>query len=482
MRQGYLIALLVSLLTLAGTAGAETDSRLRFERIFDLPLVQSLEFASGGEELFVAVEGQLLQWQLDPLRLTHYGPTQILANEMVLGPDQNLYFVGLGRARGSFGQAGSKAVAFARDMVADGAAFEAVDANSNLGISQYSSIAFDSGGNAILASASSYTASPFPRRAELPAKGGLNYPQLRFRCGGVSQLSIFAIDGVDHYLGSTAGQATLEFGRLDLGADRSATGDCFVVEQAEKGQKRKPTFDAVRHAVIDLGDTPFAVDGASKAILVLDPNTNRLSLFRIEPFGDRHFLSRLGALEIDLSKYMPSAAREAVLTDLATDAQGHEIQVSSNAADIVLRFSFDGTGLAHRGQIQMDAPVQRLKMSRDGSAAAIVTGSDLFGGDWRITVIGNPGGLSGRLNLPASFPSVRRLQEQLNAQELPAGSADGILGPQTRAAMAEFLARVGPPSGGAQNPDGAALKLYRSIVTSFPKYLSADLNGVAAAD
>ncbi|MFC6760967.1 hypothetical protein ACFQFQ_18100 [Sulfitobacter porphyrae] len=140
---------------------------------------------------------------------------------MVLGPDQRLYSVGLGSARGSFSQAGSKAVAFGRDEAA-GAAFEVVEANSNLGISQYSSIAFDSGGNAILASASSYTASPFPRREDVQNGDVRKYPQLKFRCGGVSQLSIFAIDGVDHYLASTAGQATLEFGKLDLASERSA--------------------------------------------------------------------------------------------------------------------------------------------------------------------------------------------------------------------------------------------------------------------
>ncbi|APE44606.1 hypothetical protein BOO69_15185 [Sulfitobacter alexandrii] len=481
MRQGHLIFLLVSLLTVARAAWAESENRLRFETIFDLPFVQSLEFAPGGEELFVAMDGQLLQWQLDPLRLTHHRPAQILANEMVLGPDDNLYFVGLGRARGSFGQAGSKAVAFARDKT-EGAAFEAVDTNSNLGISQYSSIAFDSAGNAILASASSYSASPFPRKADLRTDGKRTYPQLRFRCGGVSQLSIFAIDGVDHYLASTAGQATLEFGRLNLGPDQDAGGDCFMVEQMEKGQTRKPTFDAVRHAVIDLGDTPFAVDGARKAIMVLDPNSNRLFLFRIEPFGDRHFLSRIGALEIDLRKYMPPAMQDAVLTDLATDALGREVHVSSNSASVVLRFAFDGTGLVHRGRIATNAPVQRLKMSRDGTAAAVVTGQEPFGGDWRITVIDNPGGLSDWLQIPASFPSVRLIQEQLNARALSAGSPDGILGPQTRAAMAEFLAGEGAVSPEAEKPDAEALALYRSIVSSFPKYLASHREKLAAAD
>jgi len=470
MFQRYLIALSLALLTPAGAAEAQSDSRLRFETIFDLPFVQSLEFAPGGRELFVAVEGHLLQWELDPLNLVHHQNTQVLANEMVLGPDQRLYSVGLGSARGSFSQAGSKAVAFGRDEAA-GAAFEVVEANSNLGISQYSSIAFDSGGNAILASASSYTASPFPRREDVQNGDARKYPQLKFRCGGVSQLSIFAIDGVDHYLASTAGQATLEFGKLDLASERSAAGDCFMVEQMEKGQIRQPTFDAVRHAVIDLGDTPFSTDGASKAIMVLNPNTNKLSLFRIEPFGNTHFLSRLGALELDLGKFMPSGAQDAVLTDIATDAKGREVHVSSTSASVVLRFDFDGTGLNYRGRIATGAPVQRLEMSSDGAAAAIVTGRAPFGGDWRITVIENPAALSDWLQVPASFPSIKALQEQLNAQDLSAGFPDGILGPQTTTAVGDFLSGKGKTSPTSNEPDADAQMLYQSIVSSFPKYL-----------
>lgn len=470
MYQRVLIALLAALLTLANAARGQSENRLRFDTIFDLPYVQSLEFAPGGRELFVAVEGHLLQWELDPLNLTHHQRTQILANEMVFGPDRNLYSVGLGSARGSFGQAGSKAVAFGRGG-AEGAAFEVVEANSNLGISQYSSVAFDSQGNAILASASSFTASPFPRREDVVGGTPRKYPQLKFRCGGVSQLSVFAIDGVDHYLASTAGQATLEFGRLDFAAERAVSGDCFMVEQMEKGQKRQPTFDAVRHAVIDLGDTPFATEGASKAIMVLNPNTNRLSLFRIEPFGDTHFLSRLGALEVNLEKYLPSGAQDAVLTDFSTDVRAREVHVSSNSASVVLRFEFDGTGLNYRGRIATGAPVQRLKISSDGTAAAIVTGRAPFGGDWRITVIENPAALSDWLQVPASFPSIKVLQEQLNAQDLPAGFPDGILGPQTTAAVGDFLSGKGKTSPKDKEPDPEAGLLYQSIVSSFPKYL-----------
>lgn len=469
MRPRYLIGLALSLLTMASGARSQSDTRLNFDTIFDLPYVYSLEFGSGGRELFVAVEGHLLQWKLQPLNLIHNQPTQILANEMVFGPDQILYSVGLGRVRGSFNQAGSKAVAFGR-VGGDGNAFEVLESNSNLGISQYSSVAFDSAGNAILASASSFTASPFPRVKDVGVKGSRVYPQLKFRCGGVSQLSIFPIDGIDHYVASIAGQATLEFGKLDLGSERSAPSDCFLVQQMEKGQKRQPTFDAVRHAVIDLDDTPFASEGATKAIMVLDPNSNQLSMFRIEPFGKTQFLSRLGALQIDLSQFLPTGDHDAVLTDLSTDTKGREIHISSNSASVVLRFGFDGTGLNYRGRIATGAPVQRLEMSDDGAAAAIVTGREPFGGDWRIIMISNPAALSDWLQVPASFPSIRHLQEQLNAQGLTAGFPDGILGPQTTTAITAFLNGAGN-SLKAKNPDPAAKALYRTIVSSFPKYL-----------
>ena len=332
MHPRYLIALILPLFAFASGAHGQSD-RLGFDTIFDLPYVQSLELVPGGREIIVAVEGHLLQWKLDPLELTHHQPTQILANELVLGPDNKLYTVGLGSARGSFNQAGSKAVSFGRTD-AEGSAFAPLEANSNLGISEYSTVAFDSAGNAILASSSSFTASPFPRRKDILEGGPRTYPQLKFRCGGVSQLSIFPINGVDHYVASTAGQAMLEFGKLDLGQERTAPSDCFLVQQMEKGQKRQPTFDAVRHAVIDLDDTPFATEGASKAILVLDPNTNQLSMFRIEPFGKTQFLSRLGTLQVDLGKYLPTGDRDAVLTDLATDAKAREIHVSSNSASV----------------------------------------------------------------------------------------------------------------------------------------------------
>lgn len=470
MRLRYLFGLALSQLALAGAAFGDSEAKLGFDTIFDLPFVYSLEFGPDGKELFVSVEGHLLQWELEPLRLTHHQETQIIANEMMLGPNQQLYSVGVGWGPNSFGRAGSVAVAYARNSVVGGL-FEEVETNSNLGISEYSSVAFDSVGTPILVSAGSFTASPFPRRGDIVNGNSAIYPQLKFQCGGATQLSIFQINGLDHYIASTASAATLEFGKLKLGEEDTVPSDCFTIQQAGKEETRLPTFDSLRHAVIDLGNGSFVAEGTRKAVMVLNPNTNKLHMFRIEPYGDKYFLSRRGALEVDLTSFLPVADRKVVMTSLSLDSRAREIHVSSNAANVVLRFEFDGSTLRSRGRFALSAPVQKLKMSADGSAAAIVTGREPFGGDWRIVVIANPSSLSDWLQIPISFPSVRDLQQSLNDRGILTGFPDGILGPQTTTAIDTFWRQS------AEDSDPAISGLEGAIVSTFPKYvLQQELN------
>ena len=463
MHEKHLIFCLLSHLALAGPAYSESAPSVGFETIYDLPFVHSLEFSSQGEELFVAVSGHLLQWELEPLKLVSHQKTQILANDMMLGPDQRLYAVGIGWEPSRISHSGSKAVAYGRGTTS-GEAFQFEGDYSNTGISQYSSVAFDSAGTPIVVSASNYSASPFAKAEDLKNLQKKEYPQLKFRCGGSTQLSIVAIDGVDHFVSSTAGAAVLEFGKLTLGSERSTLSDCFEVEQIRKGQPRLPTYDPVRHAVIRLEDGSFTKDGASHAAVVLDPNTNKLHLFGIEPFSETHFLSRLGSLELELSDYLPVRDRKAVLTELATDATGREIHIGSNTSNVVLRFTFDGNELRSRGRFDLGAPVQRLKMSADGSVAGIVTGREPFGGDWRIVLIMHPAALQDWLQVPASFPSIRNLQEELNDNGLTAGFPDGILGPQTTTAIDNFVNQDG-------GPNLIPNELRTAIATSFPGYL-----------
>ena len=488
MRARHLIAAFLGSLLIAGQAPAQ--SRLSFDTIFDLPFVDSLEFSPDGGMLFVATEGKLLHWQVQPLELLHSQAIDILPNQMSFGPDGQLYSVGLALQQNPLSRSVSKAVSLTSDGDGAGQTFEISDSNSNLGISQYSTIAFASTGSPIVASTSSFTANPFPTQGD--SVDGEIYPQLKFTCGGASQMSIFDIDGVDYYLTSTSGTAGLEFGKLTLGEGTEGDGDCFAITRPRKGEKSAPSYDALRHKVIDIENTAFADRGSKSGVIVLDPNTNSLHLFRIEPYGDSHFLSRVGALEISLTDYMPVTDRAVVMTDLSTDHKGREIHVASNAANVVLRFEFNGSGLRSRGRFAMSGPVRGLKMSPEGATAAIVTGSEPFGGDWRIVLIANPASLSDWLQIPASFPSIRNLQELLNANGYPAGVADGILGPQTTSAIAAYrrdiaaaaqegetrsvaLAAVGSqspePAPAAPSHPSPVADLDAAIHSSFPGFL-----------
>ena len=105
-------------------------------------------------------------------------------------------------------------------------------------------------------------------------------------------------------------------------------------------------------------------------------------------------------------------------------------------------------------------------MSENGSAAAIMTGNESFGGDWRIVIIENPSSLADWLQIPASFPSIRDLQRRLNESGMPAGFPDGILGPQTRTAVSSYWQKAS--AGGADTRDA---ELEAAIFSSFPNYL-----------
>lgn len=192
MRSRYLIATWVVSLLIAGQALTQQD-RPSFETIYDVPFVDSLEFAPDGQMLFVAIEGKLLHWQLEPLKLLHRQPMDILSNQMSFGPDGQLYSVGLVLQQNPLSRSISKAVSLAPVEIGT-QKFQVNYENSNLGISQYSSIAFASSGSPIVASSSSFTASPFPTRGDFINGEATIYPQLKFTCGGAAQMSIFSIN------------------------------------------------------------------------------------------------------------------------------------------------------------------------------------------------------------------------------------------------------------------------------------------------
>lgn len=219
--------------------------------------------------------------------------------------------------------------------------------------------------------------------------------------------------------------------------------------------------------MIDIEGTEFADRSAKKGVLALDPNTNSLHVFRIEPYGDSHFISRVGALEVSLAEFMPVNDRSAVLSNLSADRNAREVHVASNSVNVVLRFEFDGKTLRSRGRFAMNAPVRALKMSPEGDSAAIVTGSEPFGGDWRIVLITEPASLADWLQIPDSFPSIRTLQQVLNENGYAAGMADGILGPQTTSAVADYRAQLSDYSENAKSIP----ELDSAIISSFPVYL-----------
>lgn len=464
---------LIGFLIAVSIARAENNTQLKFDAVYDLPFVHSLTFGPDGKELFVAFEGYLLQWKLNPLQLFHHQRTDVLANETTFGPDGRLYSIGLDWKNPGVSRAdskrlsltGGKAVAYVRKS-GTGSHLEVDVSSSNQGISNYSAIAFNKRRQPILASTSNFTASPFPTQSDFTDVESVNYPQLRFSCGGASQLSIFTIMDDDYYVASTAGQAVLEFGKLALESKNSGPRECFEVAQLTKQHGSPRAKESVRHAVIDLKDSALATDSSGKGVLVLDPNTNLLSLFRIESFADDHYLSRQNALEVDLTQFLPNADQNATMTEMALDDLGREIHISSNMVKTVLRFRFDGNELVSRGRISTGAPVQRLIMSRDGSNSAIVTGNETFGGDWRVVLISNPTLLNDWLQVPPSFPSVLNLQKSLNEDGWSAGLPDGILGPQTTAAAQEFWSQHTENS----STDGDA-DLKATVLTTFPRFL-----------
>lgn len=446
-------------------AKAESYERLRFETIFNLPLVHSLVFDETRGDLIVAVDGHLLQWSLEPFRLVNQVELSIIPNEMSIGPDRKLYAVGLGWDSQNFSSIGSLASVFARNTT-NPENIELQISSSSRGISEYSSLSFDSQGTPVWASASNFTASPIPSTSDFAAGVSVDYPQIRFKCGGASQLSIFEISGQDLFLVSAAGIPALELGIVSWEGSSKGSGECFFAEEKLRSGRQAQTFNGLIHQVIDIADTPFADDGGKKAVLVLDPSTSQLKMFRIEPFADSYFISRQGVLEFDVAPHMLKDDRGSTLTNLVADRHGKEILVSSNTSRGVVRVRFDGESLRSKGRFTMGAAVQDLEMTDDGAFAAMVTGNETFGGDWRIVLMAQPSELADWAQIPPSFPSVRKLQEMLQAKGLNAGFPDGILGPQTTDALMEYWQRRDPSIIAPENE-----KLESAIFSSFPSLM-----------
>lgn len=441
------------------------------DAIFSLRNVESLAFDSARDGLFAIADGKLMQWSLFPLELKAGIALDTLASDLALSPGGNLFVAGQRWDQKSLLLLGGSIMAFPVDPetgIEDWVRLYQVAGNS-VGISQFSSVAFDRSGRAYFGSPVAFTVLVVPDDLSTP-EAGTTRGTLDLRCGASSQLSVFEASDQVYYFSSTIEGAAVEFGAIADGAERKGGAECFRVANIYSQKAAPATFYSVRHAIVSRA--PDEEDGARPwhALIALEPNMDRLYVFEVGIADGDLMISRNRSAEVDLRALEPATrvAGTGTYGLLAASGDGSEIYVSGSSMRHVLRFGLSPTeGLVPRGRFDLGAPVQGMEISADGRYAALVTGENRFGAERVITLVRNPGALRDGDALPASYQSIRVVQDLLNASGFDAGRVDGIFGPRTVEAIDAYIESVGsldgPLDGASDMPSGADLGPGRSL-------------------
>ncbi|WP_134724325.1 peptidoglycan-binding domain-containing protein [Paracoccus luteus] len=437
MRAGLCAVIVLSTAAQAQTPAAERASA-GFDTIFNVPGVQSIAIDPANGTLYAAASpraessgavSDIVQWQLDPLRLVRTWPTDTLVSDLAVSPTGLVYAAGQhGAAPGGAGTKGGGAPrsgslvsldpggsAQAPAVIVSYAGLEDVAA-----VSRFNQAAFDGEGRVYLAAPTQFSVAVFPD-TRAPLQGATTMPRLVLQCGAPAQLSVFRSGGRIAYAASTTDGALLETGFVSIAADPegTATASCFRVTNVFGYKEAPPTLNSLAHAV--LADAA----GRPDAVLALEPNTGILHLLRLDPLTQQ--LAR--ADWIDLGTGAPGA-----ITLLAASADGAVIFVGGQGQTDILRFRRDGDTLVRAGSLRSTGGLRQIEVSADGTYAAVVV-RDPAGLD-RIHLIRAPGALEdGAQVIPRSAETLRQVQSELNRLGYGVGAADGIPGPRTATAL-----------------------------------------------
>ena len=413
--------------------------QVNLDGIYDLPSVQSVEFDSRNHEFFAVSDNRLMRWRLDTLELLNSVETDTLASDLSMSPSGTLYIAGQRWDPSEVRLLGGSIIGATIDRENDKVEWSRVYrvAGTSSGITQFSSIAFDGTGNVYFASPVVFSVQMLPDDLGKISKG-TNIGFFELRCGASSQFSVFEAHGETYYVSSTRDGALLEYGHLASGTRRPPYGECFRVANVFAEGQSLGTYNSVSHQILEIPD-PKDPSISTKSILALEPNSSRLYLFAIDLVGGEIRLSRARSSEFDLREISQSTDRPATFRMLTSSSDGSEVYVATPSRNTVLRFAVAEGSLRYRGGFEMERPVQKIEISQDGMYAVIVTGENVYNADQEITIIREPAAIPDFAPLPRSRTSIRMLQEALNAAGYDAGTADGILGARTRAAVQSFL-------------------------------------------
>ncbi|TCP41877.1 peptidoglycan-binding domain-containing protein [Rhodovulum marinum] len=456
---------------------AQRPVRAEADAVFSLRNVESIAFDEAHDGLFAIADGRLMHWSLFPLELKASLALDTLASDLAISPAGNLFVAGQRWNQQSLLLLGGSILAFPVDPetgIEDWFRLYQVADNAT-GYSQFSSVAFDGAGHAYFGSPVAFSILVVPDDLTSAAPG-TRRGTVDLRCGASAQLSVLEAGGQVFYFSSTIEGAALEFGVLDGSDARKGGAECFRVANIYAQNAAPATFYSIRHAVIT---RPAPEEGGEpwQAVLALDPNNGRLYLFEIEIVDGQILISRKRSAEIDLAALEPAARAAGTGTYglIAASGDGSEIYVSGSSMRRVLRFSVtEAEGLVSRGAFELEAPVQGMEIGAEGRYAAVVTGENRFGADRVLTILRDPGAVPVGAPLPASFESIRLIQDLLNASGFNAGRVDGIYGPRTIEAVKAYLdsRKAAPDLGEARGGIGAGSgeDILRAVIEGvFPR-------------
>jgi hypothetical protein len=301
-------------------------------------------------------------------------------------------------------------------------------------------------------------------------------------CGPASKVSVFDYDVATDsgreskrfYVTSVTGDKQIEYGPIKLNAREYTGSACFKpggVTRSKTKSARDLGRQALLHEVIDNPWSQYDPDQPAKWLLAFDPDQHDLALFPIREDNGKLVIRRSEGTSVNLADEFDKVGVPRGKFGLMSASDGASvILISHIGSKFVHRLKRVENGLEYLGYSEVPEPVRMLRVAKNGSLAAMVSGDSRKDVKEELILLKNPSAIDASGALRKERFSVVALQEALvvEGQKL---NVDGIYGSETSSAVNALStdgAATASISSGTNSSDTGTLPIDERVRGVFP--------------